>query len=203
MRRTFKLAAIVLGVLDVFIILGITLLMWNPPRNAARMPAPEQEDYHRISEQLSRVSIGGFVARSLDGTVFSAEIFRDYTITMVTLWTTQCDPCAGEISEMVALQTDIPPGSNVVSICVDAADSRKRLRAARAIMQKSGAGFLTLVPDSVLRRELISKVCFFPLTFFVDSNGKVVGGPHWGLRDAESYRQSIRNRQKLLRLDPV
>ncbi len=198
MKRIFKIAGITLGVLIGMSIIGVAVLVLTAPEDVVLTPEQEQEENRRIAEQFSQVEIGGFSAQSIDGRTVTSDIFRNYDITMVNIWATYCGPCIEEMPEIAGLYGNRPQGSNVISICVDAGDNQGRLKAARKIMGKSGAKFITLVPDSILKYKLTDRVTIFPTTIFVDSQGKTVGDPHFGDRDAESYRLSILDRQKLL-----
>ncbi len=57
---------------------------------------------------------------------------------------------------------------------------------------------MTLLPDQVLQEALTTRTTIFPTTIFVDSNGKVVGKPHFGGRTEEDYRQAILDRIALI-----
>lgn len=198
MKKIFKITGITLGVLIGITIVGIAVLFVTAPEDIVLTPEQEQEENRKLAELFSDVEIRGFVAQTIDGVTVTADIFKDYDITMVNIWATFCGPCIEEMPEIARLYNDRPQGSNIISICVDAGDNSGKLNRAKKIMGKSGAEFITIIPDRVLKNKLTNNVQIFPTTIFMDNKGQVVGNPHFGGRDAESYRQSILDQQKLL-----
>ena len=122
-----------------------------------------------------------FETTDLDGNaVSSAELFAANKVTMLNIWQTQCGPCIGELPELDKLNEEVKPlGGQVVGLCMDTGDP-ERAEAARELT--ADFNFLTLSGDGV-------EIDFFctPLTYFVDSEGHVLGLPIDGAMNAEGY----------------
>lgn len=149
-------------------------------------------------EQFKEVNLKGFKAKTITGEEVTSEIFSDYKVTMINIWSTWCGPCIEEMPEIGKLYKDLPEGSNIISICTDAGDGEEYLELANEIMTKSNADFMTLIPDEFLKTNLTNDIQTLPTTIFVDSEGKVVGEPHFSGQTAEDYRNSINERLKLV-----
>ncbi len=197
MKKVLKIAGISLGVIVGIIIIGAAVLMLTAPEDIVLTPEQEQSENRKVSEQFRNVDLNGFAAKSIDGATVTSNIFKDYDITMINIWATFCGPCIEEMPGIAKLYNDRPQKSNIISICVDAGDNSRRLSTAKKIMKNSGAAFVTLIPDDVLKNKLTDSIKVFPTTIFVDSKGQTVGDPHFGDRDEKSYRSSIIDRQNI------
>jgi len=160
---------------------------------------PEEEAQQNADQikQYGNVDLSGFDTRTITGEQITSDYFKDYDITMINLWTTSCSPCIAEMPDIADLYRNRPEKSNIISICVGTEDNKKDVEFAIEVMEDAKADFLTLIPDAKLKEALTDNVRIFPTTIFVDSNGKVVGEPHFGGRTAEDYRKAIVDRIEL------
>ena len=72
--------------------------------------------------------------------------------------------------------------AQIISICSDTADARGKvdeelLELAQQITQKTGVTFPTPIPDKALHDGLLKGAMGYPTTFFMDSQGNMVGEP--------------------------
>lgn len=195
MKKIIKILAIV-----AIIFLGLmTVLKIFAPSEPIIMTEEESKAFDQKQIELFKnVDITGFKAKDLKGEEVTSDIFSNIKLTMVNIWSTDCSPCIEEIPELAKLYNDLPKGSNMISICTDSADNKYCLDIAKKVTEKSNAKFKTLIPDKVLKEKLIKYVNVFPTTIFIDSNGKVVGTPHFDEHTEQAYRNSIEDRLKLV-----
>ena len=68
------------------------------------------------------VSLGDFSAQDFDGNAVSKDIFADYDLTMVNLWTTTCSYCIEEMPILNELRKEFQDDGvrfNIISVCMD------------------------------------------------------------------------------------
>lgn len=194
-----------LGVVFIIILIGFTILVISGgPSDPIILT--EEEETKQNAEQISlyaNVDLTGFNTTAITGEKVNSDYFNDYQITMINLWFTGCSPCIAEMPDIAKLYDTRPEGSNIISICADTSTKKKAIdksavKFACKVMEDAGANFLTLIPDKVLKEVLTDDTTVFPTTIFVDSNGKVLGEPHFGARSAEDYRNAILEKMELL-----
>ncbi|GAA0181371.1 hypothetical protein SH2C18_39130 [Clostridium sediminicola] len=197
-----------LGVVFIIILIGFAFLVISGGPSDPIILTEEEETKQNV-EQISlyaNKNLTGFNTTAITGEKISSDYFKDYKITMINLWYTGCSPCIAEMPDIAKLYNTRPEGSNIISICVDTSTEKKAIdkstvKFANKVMKDAGANFLTLIPDKVLKEVLTDNTTVFPTTIFVDSNGKVVGEPHFGARSAEAYKSAILKRMSLLEQD--
>jgi hypothetical protein len=89
----------------------------------------------------------------------------------------------------------MPEGTQLVGLVLDAADDKNAAKQAKAILTKSKADFLQILPVEAMD-SVLEEIAAIPTTIFVDAQGRIVGKPLVGSRDGESYRREI---EKLLK----
>lgn len=71
-----------------------------------------------IQSMMEQASvIGSFEASNLEGEPITEEIFADYDLTMVNLWTTTCGYCIEEMPTLEKLRAEFPGGRELVQHC--------------------------------------------------------------------------------------
>ena len=126
--------------------------------------------------------------KDTNGNVVTSEIFRNYDITAVNIWTTWCGPCVEEMPELAKLYKDLPANANFISVCMDGEEEQEK---ARKILEKSNAEFVTLLGDERLREGAFGDVIAFPTTVFINREGKMVGDPFMSPGNKSTYRSLI------------
>ena len=116
--------------------------------------------------------------------VTSAEVFAGNKITMVNLWATWCPPCVGELGELAQIHEKLRQmDCGVVGILLDA-DQEGAIGKARSLMEENGVGYPVLALSEDMY-DVLSTVEAIPTSFFVDSNGNIVGTPIVGAMPEE------------------
>ena len=130
-----------------------------------------------------------FETLDLDGnTVRSEDIFSQNTLTMVNIWGTFCGPCINEMPDLEVLNGRLTDkGCALIGIVCDVSgpNDASQIAEAAEIVADTGVTYRNLIPwdgfDAALPAEYI------PTTYFVDSQGRLVGEPAVGSRGAEDY----------------
>ena len=134
-----------------------------------------------------------FETADLDGNaVDSGELFRSHTLTAVNLWGTFCGPCIREMPELEALSHRLEEKNcAIVGVVIDAdgANNSAIIASAKEIIADTGVTYLNLLPWDGINSVFPAQ--FVPTTYFVDSEGNVVGEPAVGARGADEYEALI------------
>lgn len=155
----------------------------------AEIPSRELDPYFSIlgaaRENVS--DLGDFNAQVVDSGTVGNEIFADYDLTMVNLWTTTCNYCIQEMPDLEAIRAEMQAKGikfNIVGMCLDVNQGgsvdEKKLDKVKTIIEKTGIQYDTLIPDDILWNGRLKGVNAFPETFFVDKNGNIVGETYVG-----------------------
>lgn len=108
-----------------------------------------------------------------NGSDVAENIFSNFDITMVNIWSTWCGYCVQEMPELQEVYGKAKNEGNVnlISICCDA-DSEKEL--AKEILKDNGCEFLTINPNNEFWKKY-TNIEYYPTTIFVDSDGEIIG----------------------------
>lgn len=146
------------------------------------------------------VPLGDFKAQDFDENTITNDIFADYDLTMINLWTTSCGYCIEEMPVLNELREELQDEGkrfNVISICMDIGDTESikatNLNKAKEIINKTGVNYPNLIPDSVLLEGRLKDIQAFPESFFVDKEGNVISQPYVGALSKNHWRVTIEN----------
>ena len=135
----------------------------------------------------SRVS---FETKDLDGrTVSSEEIFSQHEITMVNVWATWCHWCVNELPELEKISGRLAEKDcAVIGLCGDA-ENDETIAKAKGLLAENGDTYLNLRPwDGWM--DIFDMSQGWPMTFFVDREGTIVGRPVVGA-DINAYEPRV------------
>ena len=177
--------------------------------NSPSGTAPVQESSETEGQQDGTESsaadagnIGEFSVQDINGETYTQEMFADYDLTMVNIFATWCSPCVGEIPDLQKLWEEMEgKGVGVVGIVLDAIDvdgnvSEDTIETAKVLAEYTGAKYPFLIPDKGGLNGRVSEVSAVPETFFVDSEGKIVGETYTGSRSLEEWKQIVETELK-------
>lgn len=150
--------------------------------------------------EFEPVPLGDFSAQDFDGNAVTKDIFADYDLTMVNLWTTTCGYCIEEMPVLNELRKEFQDDGvsfNIISVCMDIGSTEEindaSLKKAKEIIEKAGVEYPNLIPDSVLLEGRLKGIQAFPESFFVDSEGNVVSEPYVGAMPKNHWRVTMNN----------
>ena len=108
-------------------------------------------------------------------TVRSQDLFSQNKVTMVNVWTSWCGYCVDELPDLERLNGEFAAkGCAIVGILMDGNEAAGD-RDGRAEMKAAGVTYTVLRPwDGA---EQMFPVTGYPTSFFVDSNGNIIGDP--------------------------
>lgn len=119
----------------------------------------------------------------MKGKAVTADVFKDYDVTMVNIFTTWCGYCIDEMPELNKLYSQLPKNANIIGICADAYEKPDDLV---AIVDYFELKF-PVVKMTDQQVDQIYNVIGYPTTIFVDKNGKLLqvmtGAPKNPLKD--------------------
>lgn len=127
----------------------------------------------------------------LDGNpVNSKDLFAQNKVTMINIWGTTCGPCIKEMPELEEMNKEFQAKGGVIIGMVDdvTKDNQKNLEAAKEIISENGVTFLNICSWDGYTDLLPADGT--PTTYFVDSNGKLIGTPVSGAVPSK-YRENM------------
>jgi len=132
--------------------------------------------------------VGAFTTTDLDGNEVTESIFSGYDLTVINVWGTFCGPCIGEMPELAQWHKELPENVQLIGLVSDVNEGGD-VSAAKKILSDTGAEFVNLLSSNSLI-PLLSMSQYVPTTYFVDSEGKMVGDPIVGA-DVNGYKQFV------------
>ena len=134
-----------------------------------------------------------FETTDLEGNAVSAaDIFSAHKLTMINIWGTYCGPCIGEMPDLEVLNARLAEKDcAIIGIVCDVRGTgdTKTIGIAKDIISQTGVTYLNLLPWESFWDELPAE--FIPTTYFVASDGQVVGEAAVGARGADEYEELV------------
>ena len=122
-------------------------------------------------------------AEDYNGNKVTAEIFKNYDVTMINFFTTWCGYCIDEMPDLNTLYEQLPKNANLIAICADAYDSPDDLK---DIMDYFELKFTVLKMTGEQAKQVYA-LLGYPTTIFVDKDGNflkaITGAPKNPLKD--------------------
>jgi len=124
------------------------------------------------------------------------EAVEKNDLTLVNIWATWCTPCINELSELQRVDDEYKNVA-VVGILFDGvnpttlARDEETIKIGAELMSEKGASYTVVVPDEYLFTTYCANVMYFPTSFFVDSEGNIVGSEIIGANDFESWCEYV------------
>ncbi len=152
-------------------------------------PVPEKE-------KLSKYNKFEFKTKTLDGREIDSSIFKDNKLTMINIWATYCGPCIEEMSDIQKLYEEVKDENiNVIGLISDTPDADNE-ELAKKILSKKGVKFDNIIPDEKIMNNMLKDISGVPTTFFVDSEGNIIGEFVIGSKNKDGYMKEIQDRLK-------
>lgn len=179
------------------VVLYIMLFMLLAVGCAKEETPPVNENQNNQENQaVAADQLPGFEAADLFDNAVTNEIFTDYSVTMINIWGTFCNPCVREMPDLAQLHNDIETmDANLIGILVDVSEEQNK-ELAIEIVQENGVEFTNIIPDEALIDYLSNKIAAVPTTIFVDNQGHIIGEPVVGAKGKDEYKEEIQKRLK-------
>lgn len=142
-------------------------------------------------------SLGEFTTQDINGNTCTQDVFKDYDLTMVNVFTTWCSPCVAEIPDLEKLRNQMADqGVNVIGVVLDVLDENgeivpENLERAQLLAEETGATYPILLPDSTYFNGRLIGIEAFPESFFVDKDGNIVGETYSGSGGLEDWTEVV------------
>ena len=142
-------------------------------------------------------SLGEFSVEDINGEAYTQEMFADYDLTLVNIFTTWCGPCIGEIPELQELRDEMAGKKvNVVGFVLDSIDEsgspiQETVDIAKVLAERTGVSYPFLIPDAGCLNGRLTGINAVPETFFVDKEGNIVGETYTGSRSKEEWKEIV------------
>ncbi len=133
----------------------------------------------------------------LYGNVVDSTIFQDYTITIVDVWGTYCNPCIQAMPTLAEIYQEYEPqGVNVIGIMIDVQNGDytpkpEYIAKAMEITDGTGADFMHLLSSKNIVSSVVRNISAIPASFVVDSQGNVVTKISYGSHTKEEWEEII------------
>ncbi|WP_312095602.1 TlpA family protein disulfide reductase [Aminipila sp.] len=192
MKKLFLL--LVISVLTVSLFTGCSQPNFPTYTNGTKDNTSIKETLHPVAS--SNGQLGNFQAQDVNGNAVTNDIFSNYDLTLVNLFTTWCSPCIKEIPELDAVRKEMADKNvNVIGIVLDVNEDGKidedKMDRLKQIIESTKAQYTMVIPDEVLRSGRLKGVNSVPETFFVDKNGNIVGETYLGSHTKEEWIKII------------
>ncbi len=138
-----------------------------------------------------------FSLEDIAGKTYTNEMFQDYKLTMVNVFTTWCTPCINEIPDLEKLNQEMAEqGVAVAGIVLDAVDEEgnideEAVQKAELLAERTGATYPFLIPDADGLNGRLKGIDAVPETFFVDQEGNIVGETFAGSRSFDDWKTIV------------
>lgn len=164
----------------------------NPTDNTNKVEEKEKATENAI--ELDKMPIENFDFHTIDivngNTVKSEDFYKEKPLTLVNVWGTFCGPCKEEMPDLAKLYEDYKDKVNFLGVVVDTNVSMDtNVEEAQQIIKDSGVNYKNIMPNPTTEDTLVN-ITAMPTTFFVNSEGKVLGG-FVGKADKDSLAATI------------
>lgn len=139
-----------------------------------------------------------FTAKDLDGNEVNQSVFANAKLTMMNIWATFCGPCINEMPELGELAAEGGTDYQIIGVCADLSGTEDMLKDAKEIVSQTKANYLHLQPSEDLYPVLTASSSV-PVTFFFDSEGKLVGKGILGAQKKDTWSQVISERVEMVK----
>lgn len=187
MKKIFKIL--------ILFALALTLFACNKKNNPGDTnKVEEKEKTTATAIDLEKMPIENFDFQTmdiLDGNVIkSEEFYKEKPLTLVNVWGTFCGPCKEEMPDLAKLYDEYKDKMNFLGVVVDTNVSMDtNVGEAQQIIKDSGVNYKNIMPNPTTEDTLVN-ITAMPTTFFVNSDGKVLGG-FVGKADKDSLKATI------------
>lgn len=131
-----------------------------------------------------------FEGTDMEGNTVLSDIFSQSKLTMINVWATYCGPCLSEMPELGELAAEYAPEEfQIIGIISDVLEGEDQSYA-ESLVEQTGANYTHLLLNESIYYALLTDVTAVPTTFFLDTEGTVLGVAI-GSRDKAAWGEII------------
>lgn len=151
---------------------------------------------------FAQASILQFNTKDINNKNITEAVFKDSKVTMINVWGTFCGPCINEMPDLGKLSSYYNKSDfQIIGIVIDGVNRKgtpdsKIIHSAKTIVEKTGADYLHIIPDSKLLNGVLRQIYAVPTTFFVNSKGQIIGNAYAGGRNFEDWLTIVESTMK-------
>lgn len=149
-----------------------------------------------FSEARAEVSdLGDFKTTDINGREYTTDMFKDYDLTLVNVFTTWCSPCVEEMPELQKFKEEMEAkGIGIATVVYDTVGdtgevNQEAVDKVKILADKAGLTFPMLMPDETELNGRLKGIDGFPESFFVDKDGNIVGETYAGANTFEGWKE--------------
>lgn len=117
---------------------------------------------------------GSFEAYSLDGSIYTEQLFTNSDITVVNIWGTFCGPCIEEMPYLGELANKYHNIQLVGIVCDVYEGDSDGIEYAKYIVDATGANYIHLLSNSDINAWKLNEIEYVPTTLIIDNNGNIL-----------------------------
>lgn len=169
--------------------------------NSEEQNSPDTSDSSNASDVSATGAdvkyVGNFTTQDVNGSAVTQDIFKEHELTMVNVFTTWCSPCVGEMPDLEKLHQQMKDKNvGVIGVVLDVLNEKgeivdEDLERAQLLVKETGVTYPVLLPDSTYFNNRLVGIEAVPETFFVDSNGNIVGESYSGSGGLEDWIEVV------------
>lgn len=139
-------------------------------------------------------NVGDFRTTDISGKEYTKELFGDYDLTLVNVFTTWCNSCIEEMPELEQFKKEMAQkGINIIGIVYDTIAPTGKIdegtvETAKLLQEKAGITFPLLIPDAADMNGRLQGIDSYPESFFVDRDGNIVGEKYMGTHSFAEWK---------------
>ena len=150
---------------------------------AVEQPESSEEEGGQVKQDpdqaiaAGKPLIGTFETLDLDGNTVTEDYFSKADVTFVNVWGTFCPPCIAEMPDLEQIHQELPDNMQMIGILCDVESMDvPQYQEALEIVKETGVTYPSLIGNGSMT-GLLQSVYAVPTSFFVDSNGCMIGAP--------------------------
>ena len=146
-----------------------------PQKSEKKTETTAASDSSRVEKKVVTDAYGSmaeFSSETLSGKTLTQDDLAGFDLTMIYIWQTTCEPCKNEFPALIKLKEQLPEGTQLIGMCVDAPEKPDD---AKKISDEAGLTF-----DSIMGGAGITGISGTPAVIYVDKAGNVIGEPRVG-----------------------
>ena len=150
-------------------------------------------------KQVDARDFTSFKTTTISGKTIDQSVFKGYKITMINFWGTFCGPCIEEMPDLGDIYEERQSKDfNIIGIVTDVQGEDYKvlndmMAKATSIIDTTGADYKHLLLYEGIISDVMEPYKFqgIPTTFFVDSEGNVIGTPVVGRKSKSAWDDII------------
>lgn len=152
------------------------------------------------NELVSKTPFPDFSETTIDGTMVTNDVFKEYKATIINFWNNGCGSCIEEMPELEELYHEFQEENiNLIGVGTDSGESKEQLEVAKKILIEKKVTYQNISPkpEQTFYKNFVSKLSSYPVTYIIDNEGNIVGAPIYG--NVKKQLETIHSRIEYLK----